>query len=245
MPEPSWKSEISIHSFFTLPTHFPKQNKNANVLFSLFFLTFFFLFPFAVSAKGSFTLDPSIVLAAKKKYGVDAQKRLLAWQKLIQDDTSKTDLKKLEKVNNFFNHLPFISDQRHWHKVDYWATPIEFLASNGGDCEDFALAKYFTLKALGVSENKLNMTYVKAWKLNQAHMVVTYYKTPGSVPLVLDNLIKTIEPATKRSDLLPVYSFNGTGLWLAKQRGRGLLVGKSSRLSLWNDLLQRLPAGLK
>jgi hypothetical protein len=89
------------------------------------------------------------------------------------------------------------------------------------------------------------MTYVKAWKLNQAHMVLTYYATPGAEPLVLDNLVNTIEPASKRPDLIPVYSFNGSGLWLSKERGRGNLVGKSDRLKLWNNLLERMPDSLK
>jgi predicted transglutaminase-like cysteine proteinase len=208
-------------------------------------LSFFFLVSHIVSATGNFSLDVSILDAAEKKYGAGARKRLMAWQRFIQDDTSRTDLDKLEKVNRFFNKLPFISDEIHWQKHDYWATPIEFLASDGGDCEDFALAKYFTLKLLGVPEKKINVTYVKAWKLNQAHMVVTYYETPGAEPLVLDNLVNTIEPATKRTDLLPVYSFNGSGLWLSKERGRGNLVGKSDRLKLWNDLLERMPNSLR
>ena len=153
-------------------------------------------------------------------------------------------MEKLQKVNIFFNKLEFVDDRIHWGKEDYWATPVEFLASGGGDCEDFALAKYFTLKAIGVEEQKLNMTYVKALRLNQAHMVVTYYSTSGAVPLVLDNLVTDIEPATKRKDLLPVYSFNGSGLWLAKARSRGQMVGKSDRLKLWQELLQRMPEGL-
>lgn len=199
---------------------------------------------FILLAKGNFTLDPSIVDAAGKKYGAEARERLLAWQQFVRDDASGNDPQKLQKVNIFFNKINFVSDNIHWQKSDYWATPIEFLASDGGDCEDFALAKYFTLKLLGVAEEKMNLTYVKAWKINQAHMVVTYYETPGAVPLVLDNLNTAIEPATKRTDLLPVYSFNGSGLWLAKERGRGNLVGKGDRLKLWNDLLERMPAGL-
>lgn len=198
----------------------------------------------SILARGGFTIDPLIVDAAAKKYGSEARQRLLAWQGFIRDDSSATDRLKLDKVNAFFNTLPFVSDPVHWVKSDYWATPIEFLASNGGDCEDFALAKYFTLKLLGVAEEKMNLTYVKAWKINQAHMVVTYHETPGAIPLVLDNLVDAIEPASKRPDLLPVYSFNGSGLWLAKERGRGKMVGKSDRLQLWTDLLERMPAGL-
>lgn len=206
---------------------------------------FFVLSAIIVSAKGNFTLDASILDAAEKKYGIDARKSLLAWQQFIRDDDSGSDLEKLKRVNSFFNKVDFVSDALHWLKQDYWATPIEFLASDGGDCEDFALAKYFTLKMIGVAEEKIYLTYVKALNLNQAHMVLTYYQTPGAVPLVLDNLINTIEPATKRTDLLPVYSFNGSGLWLAKERGKGNLVGKSDRLKLWNDLLDRMPASLK
>lgn len=204
----------------------------------------FFLFSFVLFAKGNFTLDSSIIDAATEKYGIEARERLLSWQKLVREDDSSTDLQKLAKVNSFFNKMNFVSDAIHWQKKDYWATPIEFLASDGGDCEDFSLAKYFTLKLLGVAEEKMHLTYVKAWKINQAHMVVTYYATPGAIPLVLDNLIGSIEPANKRTDLLPVYSFNGSGLWLSKERGRGNLVGTSDRLKLWNDLLARMPESL-
>lgn len=194
--------------------------------------------------RNTFTLEEKLLNRVQKKYGQNALRRLQAWEKLVQDDSTTTDMEKLQKVNNFFNKMEFVDDQSHWGQQDYWATPVEFLASGGGDCEDFALAKYFTLKAIGVAEKRLNMTYVKALTLNQAHMVVTYHSTPAAVPLVLDNLVVNIEPATKRKDLLPVYSFNGSGLWLAKSRSRGQLVGKSDRLKRWQDLLQRMPEGL-
>jgi len=191
-----------------------------------------------------FTLSPEVLSTVEKQYGELAKKRLLTWQELIRDDDSLTDLVKMEKVNDFFNQLKFVSDILHWKKEDYWATPVEFLATGGGDCEDFSLAKYFTLKAIGVSEKKLNMTYVKALELNQAHMVVTYHVTPDAEPLVLDNLVLEIKPASQRKDLLPVYSFNGYGLWLAKARGRGERVSGSDKLKRWQDLLKRMPKGL-
>lgn len=194
-----------------------------------------------VFGKNAFQLmDQETLTRVEKQFGSGANKRLMKWQNLIREDTSKTDMEKLTKVNLFFNKLEFISDPLHWNKKDYWATPVEFLASNGGDCEDFSLAKYFTLKAMGVAEKKLNLTYVKAIELNQAHMVLTYFKTPRAEPLVLDNLIDTIKPASQRTDLQPVYSFNGAGLWLAKQRGRGKLVGRSDRLKRWQELQERM-----
>jgi len=176
----------------------------------------------------------------EKKYGQVARKRLLDWRELMISGQNKPELQKLELVNQFFNQVIFVSDLEHWGVEDYWATPVEMLATNGGDCEDFAIAKYFTLVEMGVPINRLQITYVKALSLNQAHMVLTYYPTPEAIPLVLDNLIPEIKSATLRRDLVPVYSFNGDGLWLAKERGLGRNVGKSDRISLWRTLEARI-----
>lgn len=173
-----------------------------------------------------------------------ARQRFEEWQALIADSQDLPEKDKLEAVNKFFNsNVQFIDDIMLWGKEDYWATPVEMLAIGAGDCEDYSIAKYFTLKALGVNEDKLRITYVKAVEIGQAHMVLTYYETNRAVPLVLDNLITDIEPASRRGDLVPVYSFNGAGLWLAKSRGEGQRVGDSSRLSLWQDLEKRMREG--
>ncbi len=179
----------------------------------------------------------------EKKYGQVARKRLLDWQELMISSRNKPELQKLELVNQFFNQVIFVSDLDHWGVEDYWATPVEMLATNGGDCEDFAIAKYFTLAEMGVPVSRLQITYVKALNWNpvsQAHMVLTYYPTPEAIPQVLDNLIPEIKSATLRRDLVPVYSFNGDGLWLAKERGLGRNVGKSDRISLWRTLEARI-----
>jgi len=221
-----------------------RSMRSPSLLVPAVFVFFFVVMVPPALASPSFSLDPATVARAEKEYGPDAARRLLAWQTLIRKNCGLDEQDKLRLVNRFFNRLAFLDDTIHWHKKDYWATPVEFLASGGGDCEDFALAKYFTLKALGVPENKMNMTYVKAIRLNQAHMVLTYYPAPGAEPLILDNLVSAIEPASHRPDLLPVYSFNGIGLWLAKQRGRGKLVGSSDRLKRWQELLERMPVTL-
>jgi len=202
------------------------------------------LFLLNVHARNTFEIDSVLLDNVEQKHGKTAKKRLLDWQDLIVSDNSTGDLDKLEKVNTFFNRIDFVSDSLLWNQDDYWATPVELIVMNGGDCEDFSIAKYFTLKKMGVDENKLNMTYVKALTLNQAHMVVTYYDTPESEPLILDNLNPDILPASARSDLVPVFSFNGSGLWLAKERSRGRKVGGSERYKRWTDLLQRMPAEL-
>ena len=173
-------------------------------------------------------------------YGERAGKRTSAWFKIVNDAQQLDDMAKLKKVNGFFNLFKFIDDKHLWGDSNYWASPMEFIGVNGGDCEDFSIAKYFTLLQVGIPEDKLRITMVKATSVNQYHMVLAYYETPSSIPLVLDNLDPMIKPATKRKDLLPVYSFNGKQLWLNKEKGRGVLAGSSSRLEKWNDLKLRL-----
>lgn len=189
------------------------------------------------------SLSEKVIASAEKKYGTDARGRLVAWTKLIADNRKKSEPEKLKLVNDFFNQIPFASDMEHWGVQDYWATPVEMLASNGGDCEDYAIGKYFTLLALGFSMDRLRINYVMATTQdpsNQAHMVLTYYPKPDAIPFVLDNLIKEIKLASARADLIPVYSFNGEGLWLAKERSSGRASGSSSKISLWTEMNARM-----
>lgn len=185
-------------------------------------------------------LSDAVLKWVETTYGVESRHRVQNWKSLLENSASLTELQKLTAVNSFFNLLRFVDDAQHWKKDDYWATPLEFLATGAGDCEDFSIAKYFTLMAIGVEESKLRLTYVKALKINQPHMVLTYFTAPDAVPLVLDNLVKEVKEASERSDLAPVYSFNGSGLWMARERGQGKLAGSSDRLGLWQDLLKRL-----
>nr|WP_086937835.1 transglutaminase-like cysteine peptidase [Thaumasiovibrio occultus] len=176
----------------------------------------------------------------RNTYGERAAMRVSSWQDLLAQLKGSDDQIILEQVNQFFNQLYFVDDKFLWGESDYWATPLEFLGASAGDCEDFSIAKYFSLRDLGISDQKLRLVYVKSITLNQFHMVVAYYPTPSSVPLLLDNIDGEIKPASQRDDLLPIYSFNGSKLWLLKEQGTGQEVaGQASRLSLWNDLRAR------
>lgn len=167
--------------------------------------------------------------------------RIDAWQRLLSTNKQLSELEQLKVVNQFFNkQLRYEEDIDLWHQVDYWATPIEALMKGAGDCEDYAIAKYFSLRRLGVSSDKLRITYVKALQQNRAHMVLTYYSSPEAMPLVLDSLIDAIKPANQRTDLLPVYSFNAEGLWLPGKGNKK--VSDTKRLSRWQDLLKKMQA---
>lgn len=170
----------------------------------------------------------------------DAQQRINAWQQLLITLRNADEQTQLRAVNLFFNtQLHYAEDSEVWHSVDYWATPVESLRKGEADCEDYAIAKYFTLRQLGVPEEKLRITYVKALSYNRAHMVLTWYAAPDAVPLVLDSLTNTISPATQRTDLLPVYSFNNSGLWLPGTQNNKR-VGDSKRLSRWQQVFTKM-----
>jgi len=169
----------------------------------------------------------------EREYGAAARDRVVALQQLVESGAGLGEQTRLERVNAFFNRVSYDSDSALWDQKDYWATPFEVLGVNSADCEDYAISKYFTLISMGVEEERLRITYVKSLTLNEAHMVLAYYPAPDAEPLILDNLSERITPAGERTDLVPVYSFNGADLWLAVNRVEGKKVGDADRLSRW------------
>lgn len=171
------------------------------------------------------------------------------WKKMMEGGRSGVIPDNLRRVNDFFNrHIEFGDDQQIWGQSDYWATPMETLAKGKGDCEDFTIAKYFTLLNMNVPIESLRLVYVKARiggpssSIQQAHMVLTYYPSPEAEPLVLDNLISEIRPASRRRDLEPVFSFNGQGIYSGIAADSAAGPGGVGQLSRWADLLRRSQA---
>lgn len=185
-----------------------------------------------------FTIAQPFLDKIEREYGLFAKRRAVALLQMMNEAKDLDEMGKLEKVNDFFNMTPYVSDKKVWGASDYWATRLEFIGKDKGDCEDFVIAKYFTLKELGVPTSKLFMTYAKSLRYNTAHLVLTYYETPRSTPLVLDNYNYKILPASQRSDLVPIYSFSGDELFNAKQAQIGKLVPASTRQKRpWDELV--------
>lgn len=153
-------------------------------------------------------IPQEVMKKAERKYGGEIVLRYLEYNKLLGKLEHVPERNKLQEVNAFINKIPFLDDQQNWKQEDYWATPLELLARNKGDSEDYVIAKYFALKTLGVDTKKLYFTYVNAKELNQAHMVLSYFEHPKADPFILDNLKDDILPASERTDLTPVYNFN-------------------------------------
>ena len=183
-------------------------------------------------------VSEQLIEVYSRRFGPEARARLEAWKRdaAARKRSPGREAAMLSEVNRMLNRVRFVDDRVHWGEVDYWATPAESVGSNGADCEDFSIAKYFLLKELGVPVTRLRLTYVKSLRLNQAHMVLAYYARPDAEPLVLDNLEDRVRPASQRADLVPVYSFNDEEVWI-EMRGRS---GSPTQLRNWRALMDRL-----
>lgn len=201
----------------------------------------------AISA-GLVNFSENLLTYVARTFSADAPKRLTIWQRLVNDMRDneaararqgelKAEQLTLRKINNFLNQVPYANDIDHWRREDYWASPVEMLSSFGGDCEDYSIAKYLSLKELGIPVERLRITYVRAKELNESHMVLAYYPKPDAEPLIMDNLIPEMRPASQRPDLEPVYSFNDDDIWLPSGATR---KGGASNVRLWRELLEKL-----
>ena len=181
---------------------------------------------------------------ALSRYGPNTAKTVADWRSEINAIKSLSDQQKVERINKFINsRVRWVEDLDNWKQKDYWATPLETLARQAGDCEDFSILKYTSLLLAGVEMDKLRITYVKA-RMNGrdiAHMVLAYYDKPSADPLILDNIINLVRPASARTDLQPVYGFNSNGLWVGGAAAPAV-KDPGAKLSRWRDLLQRMTA---
>ncbi len=175
----------------------------------LFIIAFFILSQQVFAEK---LITKKLVIAANKKYGKPAKTRFLTMhKKLLKKLKGKKPMKQLNTINNWFNHIKYKSDQKVYGQSDYWATLYEFVGKGMGDCEDYTIAKYYTLKEIGFDLKRLKFTYVvyksKTGK-KISHMVLAYLKVakPKSKKdiLILDNNNKKILPASKRKDIVKV-----------------------------------------
>lgn len=176
------------------------------------------------------------------KYGPHAKKLFREWQVLLNSETNTSDAEKIKAVNLFFNQkIDYEVDRVVWRQDDYWPTPLETFSKGAGDCKSFTINKYVSLRLLGVAPAKMRLIYVKARiggpssSLTQAHMVLAYYSDPAAEPLILDSLINSIDPASQRPDLIPVFSFNMESIWVGNVQNNDV-----NRLTKWRQLLEKL-----
>ncbi|WMC11221.1 transglutaminase-like cysteine peptidase [Oceanimonas pelagia] len=201
--------------------------------------------PFSYGAMGISVDFSRIHHLMDSRYGRERGEVSRQWERMLTDAGSLPERDKLELVNRFFHRqLSYQLDQALWGQEDYWATPLETLGLGRGDCEDYAIAQYLSLRMAGISDERLRLIYVRARiggsrsSITQAHMVLGYYATPSSDPLLLDSLIPDILPGAQRPDLTPVFSFNSQGLWTPGAASSA--ANPLARLSRWRQVLAKV-----
>lgn len=179
---------------------------------------------------------------AKARYGQRGAQAVSQWMAMLSQQRSQPESQQLRAVNDFWNTIALGGEDINiWGKADYWATPLETLGKRAADCEDYVIGKYFSLVNLGVPAEKLRLIYVRARiggmgsSTSIAHMVLGYYSSPDADPLVLDNLMGSIAPASQRRDLTPVFSFNAQGIYMA-----GAAPTSPDRIGHWRNLLLKM-----
>lgn len=225
-----------------LPTNLRLNGWQRKIGFLLCLLVFAMSNLQATEPSTNFTQFMSVL---SSRYGDTAVLRGSAWQASLKKLESLPVTEQLTGINQFFNQtIRWQSDNEIYGENDFWATPTETLGLGRGDCEDFTIAKYVSLRHLGVPADQLRLTYVRlqmSGGRSQAHMVLAWYAKPGAVPLILDNANTAILPASQRRDLRPVFSFSSNALWVEGSQQRAN-INPSSRLSQWRQMLNRAQA---
>ena len=175
---------------------------------------------------------------------IQARSRIKHWQAFVEGVRHKSNSDKIQSVNAYFNTMRYVEDENLWQESDYWSTPLQMLAAGAGDCEDFAIGKYYTLKMLGISEDQLRITYV--WNYDdqsgqrQPHMILTYTDSKNSAPLVLDIINNDIRPLIQHKEMEPVYGLNSEGLWFVGEDAREIAAGTPDQMPQWRKLIKEM-----
>ncbi len=132
------------------------------------------------------------------------------WQELVQRVNGAPEKDKLRAVNVFFNRWPYRTDRDVYKLDDYWATPEEFMRRSG-DCEDYAITKFFALKKLGVSPENMRVVALVDTIRNLAHAILVVYA--DGTAYVLDNLTDMVMTHERFTNYAPQYSVNEIYRW--------------------------------
>lgn len=155
------------------------------------------------------SMDPIFIPGKVFKKGV-------AWESFKSKAPLNNKMELLRYVNSFWNTWPYVEDIVNWKQEDYWEIPAEFLRK-AGDCEDYSIIKYFTLKELGIAPETMRIVVVRDTIRNFAHAVLVVYLNDDA--FILDNLSNSVLSHAKLRQYSPQYSVNEFGRW-AHMKGR-------------------------
>lgn len=136
---------------------------------------------------------------------------ILDWKKMLGKLKGRPIDMQLAAINDWSNAHPYVEDMVNWGVEDYWETPYEFMEVDG-DCEDYAISKYYSLRALGIPATRLRVIIVQDLNLGGIiHAILGVYND-GQL-LILDNQVSRVIPALKIYHYRPVYGINENRWW--------------------------------
>ena len=136
---------------------------------------------------------------------------LAYWKQFIESLRGVDPVAQLDRVNRYINAMPYVADARNYDRPDYWATPRQFF-DRSGDCEDFAIAKFMSLRALGWSNDRLRILVLDDLDRGVTHAVLVAYHQGEA--WLLDNQMERVIRADQVAHYRARYSINETGWWL-------------------------------
>lgn len=143
----------------------------------------------------------------------------VGWLNMVEQLKGYDRSTQMQFVNSFINRGHYAQDSQNWGVSDYWATPRQFLA-NSGDCEDFAIAKYLTLKRLGMNPSDMRIVVLQDQKRRVNHAVLAVFQENDI--LILDNLINRPVRASDIHHYKPMFALNEEAWWLYESKpGKG------------------------
>jgi predicted transglutaminase-like cysteine proteinase len=152
----------------------------------------------------------------------------IAWQSMLRSEIDRPRLAQLQAVNQFFNQWQYRTDEQNYGQRDSWATPLEFLRRSG-DCEDYAIAKYVSLRQLGFGAEDLRLVVLHDVARDLPHAVLAVYL--GGEIYILDNLTTAVLPQEQVSHYMPYYSVNETTRWAHVAPTETVVSSSSARIS--------------
>lgn len=217
----------------------PSRARYPKLFFKLIFMTLLSFFTNSACAKSK-TNFPKLEKEVLSTGGKNSAERFLRWEEMLKTSWELSERQKIETVNRFFNQeIGYQSDKSLYQKNDHWASLSETLMNGQGDCEDYAIAKYVTLRILNVDDKKLNLMEVVHQSSGSltSHMVLVYQDSKNSDKKVLDNIDTTIKNLENRTDLSVRYSFNSKKVWIGLSSYKFEQV--KNKFSKWHDVLAK------
>lgn len=150
----------------------------------------------------------------------------LAWRNMMRSARSVSRAEQVARVNIFFNRLTYRPDIQQYGEAEHWAVPIELLAHGAGDCEDYAVAKFFSLRLLGFTNDELRVVSLldRADRVGHTVAVVSLNGTR----YVLDNRSDRLFPEARYQHYQPVVSMNEVDHWQHVPQARRLAAISSA-----------------